>query len=108
MINMLGFGSPWILLILVVPSIVVLTHTIGGHESRVAHGFAAVGRVRVPCDRIATEALLIVALVDVVGQKLVPLLVYLLIGLADCDRADADLVGNFVQKLVNRVFFVLF
>ena len=89
---MLGFGSPWAPLVLVAPLIVVLTH---------AHGARVAGRVRVSCDRIATEALLIVALVDVVGQKLVPLLVYLLIGLANRDRANADLIGNLVQELVN-------
>ena len=84
--------SPRTSFVLVAPTIVVLTH---------AHGGRGTSRVRVPRDRIAAETLLIVALVDVIGQKLVTLLVDLLVGLADSYRADTDLVRNLVQELMD-------
>ena len=84
--------SPRTSFVLVAPTIVVLTH---------AHSCRGASRVRVSRDRIAAETLLIVALVNVIGQKLVPLLVDLLIGLADSDRANADLVRNLVQELMD-------
>ena len=83
-------GSPQVSFVLVTQAIVVLSHT---HGRRCGRG---AGCVRVLSDRIATESLLIVALLQVIGQKLVTLTVNLLKGLADSNRAYANLVRNLV------------
>ena len=84
--------SPWVSIVGVTPSVIALSH---------AHAGRGASRVRITGDGVAAETLGIVALVDIIGQKLVSLLVDLMVGLADSDRADANLVGDLVEELMN-------